>query len=93
MKIGKVLAVSAVSGMMLGAVACGGDKQSAPASDPSTTTSTGSGDSKASCSGKGSCSGNSAAPATSSSAGSAAPGDKHSCGSKNGCGGKAPPAK
>jgi len=76
MKIGKVLAVSAVSGMLMGVVAgCGGDKAAAaPAADPATTSSDGK-----------------AAPATSGApASSAAPsGEKHGCGSKDGCGGKA----
>jgi len=83
MKIGKVLAVSAVSGMMLGAVACGGDKAAAPASDPSTTTSTDS-------------TGAAAAPAGSTAApvGSAATPGKNGCsgGGKNGCKGAAPAA-
>jgi hypothetical protein len=49
MNIGKALAVSAVAGMILGTVACGGGSSSTPgASDPAA-----SGSEKSSCSGKG----------------------------------------
>jgi hypothetical protein len=66
MNIGKILAVSAVAGMVLGTVACGGDKPAA--ADPTSQT----GDKK-SCSGdKKSCTG-SATPAMPSAAPSAAP--------------------
>jgi len=82
MKIGKVLAVSAVSGILMGVVAgCGGDKAAAaPAADPASSTS----GEKANCSAAGAAS---AAPAGS----AAAPaGEKQGCASKNGCKGAAP---
>ena len=71
----KSLALTAVSGMLVGALAaCGGDKPATP--DPNTAATPAGGDSKASCSGKGaapagsgdskaSCSGKGAAPASS----------------------------
>jgi hypothetical protein len=63
MNIGKALAVSAVAGMMLGTVACGGNNAAPAATDPSATE-------KKSCSGD-KTTGGAATPASS--------GDKKSC--------------
>jgi len=92
MKMGKVLAVSAVSGILMGVVAgCGGDKAAAaPAADPATTSgekkSCGA-DGKSGCGGSaggaaGAASGSTtAAPANSTAAPS---GEKKSCGGAGG---------
>jgi hypothetical protein len=78
MNLGKTLAMTAVTGMIAGLAACGGNADAKPPTDPSSSAAPASPTDKNCCKGKNECKGKSGCKA----------GDNTSCAGQNSCKGK-----